>query len=85
MRLILDQVKGQVCLDDLLSIPSPSQLDDWLLYNKVMGDDIRLREGDIVYSQWKLAEEQEEQARVEWHRREADHDKFLRELGRFGR
>jgi hypothetical protein len=72
--ITLERLGGQRSINEIRTIPAPSQLDDWLLYNKLMGDDIRAREGDVVYSKWKTLEDQLEKARDvvrirdEWHR-----------------
>jgi hypothetical protein len=50
-------------MDDILQIPSPSQMDDWALYNRIIGDDIRQREGDVAYSTWKNWQETLEKER----------------------
>ena len=72
--ITLERLGGQTSFTEIRTIPTPSQLDDWLLYNKLMGDDIRAREGDVAYNKWKTLEDQQGKARdmrrirEEWHR-----------------
>jgi hypothetical protein len=82
---VLDPAEDQMSMEELFHIPSPSQLDEWELYTRVMGDDIRTQEGGAVYHQWKFAEEQEEKARKEWHNQQDQGARFLDSLGRFGK
>ena len=82
--ITLERVPGQLPFDEVRTIPTPSQLDDWLLYLRLMGDNIRAREGDVAHSQWKSLGDQQEKARqmrrlansTKWN-----HQKSLRAAG----
>ncbi len=58
-QLILERVSNQTPFNDVLRSPKPSQLDDWALYEKLVGDDYRKRQGDIEYSKWRDFEEEQ--------------------------
>jgi hypothetical protein len=64
-------------MDEFLHIPTAAQIDDWELYTGMMENAIRSREGPAVYHQWKFAEQQKEKDRMEWHRQQDQHAKFL--------
>lgn len=40
-------------MDSLSQIPTPSQLDDWELYNRIIGHEIWRQEGQDRYSSWR--------------------------------
>jgi hypothetical protein len=40
-------------MNDIIVAPAPSQLDDWVLYNRIVGEHIRARQGDMGYSEWR--------------------------------
>ncbi|TAQ88272.1 hypothetical protein B7494_g3369 [Chlorociboria aeruginascens] len=46
------------------NIPSASQLDDWEHYMKMVGNDIRVRDGQVAYTKWKESEEKEKEERA---------------------
>jgi hypothetical protein len=56
-RLILERLTGQKSINEVLHYPTPSQLDDWTLYNRIIGENIRARQGDVAYSEWRQFQE----------------------------
>ncbi len=60
-----EQKKSQEEIED---IPRPSQLDDWALYEKLEGDQIKLLKGETTYLGWKLRRQEEKIDRDEWRR-----------------
>ncbi|KAI1378214.1 hypothetical protein F4677DRAFT_412485 [Hypoxylon crocopeplum] len=65
LERVADQKKSQ---DEIKNIPSPSQLDDWNLFEKLEGDKIRLLQGETSYLEWKLRRQAEQIDREEWRR-----------------
>jgi len=53
-RLVLERVTGQKSINDIIVTPTPSQLDDWALYNRIVGEHIRACQGDFAYSEWRI-------------------------------
>lgn len=80
VKLIMDRLPNQKSVNELRLVPVPSQVDDWLLQVKVMGDDIRLREGKEEYDKWKDGETKEAEERRLWHVQQEQIIK-LKELG----
>lgn len=70
-------------MDELYLIPSPSQRDDWELYNKVLKDEILIREGADRYYQWKHDEEQVEKDRKNWLVTEKSYVPFIVALRKY--
>ncbi|OTA95702.1 hypothetical protein M434DRAFT_393558 [Hypoxylon sp. CO27-5] len=69
LELTLERVPDQkMSLEDLKSIPRPSQLDDWNLYEKLEGDKIKLVQGEASYLEWKLRRQEEKIDREGWRR-----------------
>lgn len=81
VRVILERVEGQVPIEELSLTPTPAQLDDWELYHKVMGEDIRARDGFLKYNQWMVRLEQDAKRRREWLLREEQQVNFLSSVG----
>jgi hypothetical protein len=52
-KLILERLTGQNSTNEVLHYPTPSKLDDWALYNRIIGQHIRARQGDVAYSEWR--------------------------------
>ena len=42
--LILERENGQKAITEILEFPPPSKVDDWALYNRIVGDHIRARQ-----------------------------------------
>ncbi|KAF3063600.1 hypothetical protein GL218_01689 [Daldinia childiae] len=69
LELTLERVPNpKVSLEDIESIPRPSQLDDWNLYEKLEGDKIKLLQGETSYLEWKLRRQEERIDRDDWRR-----------------
>ncbi|PMD43587.1 hypothetical protein L207DRAFT_564238 [Hyaloscypha variabilis F] len=64
-RLVLERVPGQKSMNDIIVAPAPSQLDDWVLYNRIVGEHIRARQGDMGYSEWREYVESQNMAKEE--------------------
>ena len=52
-RLILERLSGQKLIKDIVLLPTPSQIDAWALYIRIIGDHIRARQGDAAFSEWR--------------------------------
>ncbi len=52
-----ERVKHQMPLN--LSVPKPSQRDEWKLYEEMVGSDFRARKGDLEYSRWREFEDKQ--------------------------
>ncbi|GAP89601.1 hypothetical protein SAMD00023353_3500080 [Rosellinia necatrix] len=68
LELTLERDADQRPLDDICKIPKPSQLDDWALYEKLEGDQVKLLQGESSYLEWKLKWHEEKIDRDEWQR-----------------
>ncbi|KAI0383122.1 hypothetical protein F5Y04DRAFT_270178 [Hypomontagnella monticulosa] len=69
IELTLERVPDQkTSPEELKSIPRPSQLDDWNLYEKLEGDKIKLLQGEASYLEWKLKRQEEKLDREDWRR-----------------
>ncbi|KAK7717636.1 hypothetical protein SLS64_003131 [Diaporthe eres] len=71
MRLILERVPGQTPIDEILHIPRPSQLDDWILYEKLERERIKQTEGDARLTEWIIRRDKERIERGHWRRSRA--------------
>jgi hypothetical protein len=40
-------------MNDVMLPPTPSQMDDWALYIRIIGEHIRFRQGSVAYSDWR--------------------------------
>ncbi|RYP41187.1 hypothetical protein DL767_001191 [Monosporascus sp. MG133] len=68
LELTLERVADQKPIEDITTIPKPSQLDDWKLFEKLEGDKIKLTQGEASYLEWKLSRQGEKVEREEWRR-----------------
>lgn len=68
LELTLERVAGQKPIEDVARVPKPSQLDDWYLFEKLEGDKIKQKLGEVGYLEWKLRRQQEKNDREEWKR-----------------
>lgn len=71
MRFILERVPGQTPMDEILHIPRPSQLDDWILYEKLERERIKQTEGDARLTEWMIRRDKERIERGHWRRSRA--------------
>lgn len=58
--ITLERLPDQKSMEEVLKRPKPAQLDDWILYNQLIGEDFRLRRGDRAYTKWKEFEEDQQ-------------------------
>ncbi|KAF3770145.1 hypothetical protein M406DRAFT_245904 [Cryphonectria parasitica EP155] len=68
LRLTLERLPGQTPMEKITTIPKPSQLDEWLLYEQLERDHIRQTEGQIKLDDWTIARNVERIERDEWRR-----------------
>ena len=52
-------------MNDIIVAPAPSHLDDWVLDNRIVGEHIRARQGDMGYSEWREYVESQNMAKEE--------------------
>lgn len=55
-------------MHELTTIPQPSQIDDWRLYEKYEGEMVRSRFGDGRFREWKMYKAQETMDREQGER-----------------
>ncbi|KAJ6446479.1 lysozyme [Purpureocillium lavendulum] len=68
MEITLERVPGQRSIIDICKVPWPSQLDDWLLYEKYEGEIVRQRRGEQGFVNWKTTQANERLNLEEWRR-----------------
>ncbi|KAK3380231.1 PUA-like domain-containing protein [Lasiosphaeria ovina] len=68
LELTLARVDGQPPMSELAKIPTPSQLDEWHLYEKLEADKIRQATGEQMAFQWKVQKEADRLEREQWKR-----------------
>ncbi|KAM0138657.1 hypothetical protein ACHAP3_003521 [Botrytis cinerea] len=61
--ITLVELSGQNTMEDLDAIPTPSQMDNFIIYNKMIENDIKAREGEAAYKEYKSSEGKKEAAR----------------------
>ncbi|KAL7937568.1 PUA-like domain-containing protein [Trichoderma chlorosporum] len=64
----LERIPGQPNMVDLAKVPQPSQMDDWLLFEKFEGEMIRQHRGEQSFLEWKLLKAQERMEQRQWRR-----------------
>ncbi|KAK8076442.1 YDG/SRA domain-containing protein [Apiospora phragmitis] len=65
LELKLQRVNEQRPLDELKRIPKPSQFDDWALYEKLEGNEMK-RIGNAKYMEWNIQREEDMLDRESW-------------------
>lgn len=68
LRLTLERLPRQRSMDEILLIPKPSQLDDWILYEELERDRIRQTQGLVKFDDWTIARDLERLERDQWRR-----------------
>lgn len=68
LDITLERLGGQTPMQELSRIPLPSQLDDWYQYMRMLGEDIRSREGEVAFHQWNIAQETERKKNADWRK-----------------
>lgn len=58
--ITLVELSGQNTMEDLDAIPTPSQMDNFIIYNKMIENDIKAREGEAAYKEYKSSEGKKE-------------------------
>lgn len=53
---------------DLAKAPRPSQMDDWVLFEKFEGEMIRQNHGEQSFLDWKVMKAQERMEQRQWRR-----------------
>ena len=53
--MTLERVGDQKALEQLANIPRPSQVDDWILFERYEGEMVKKRQGKEAFTQWKVA------------------------------
>ncbi|UKZ80605.1 hypothetical protein TrVFT333_008367 [Trichoderma virens FT-333] len=64
----LERISGQPNIVDLAKVPRPSQMDDWVLFEKLEGEMIRQHRGEQSFLDWKLMKAQERMEQRQWRR-----------------
>ncbi|KAK8123505.1 Peptidyl-prolyl cis-trans isomerase pin4 [Apiospora kogelbergensis] len=67
LELKLQRVHEQRPMEELRRIPKPSQLDDWALYEKLEGNEMK-RIGNAKYMEWNIQREEDRLDRESWRR-----------------
>ncbi len=55
-------------MEELVQIPLPSQMDDWLMFEKYEGEMIKKRQGNEAFTEWKVEKAQEKVDHSQWER-----------------
>lgn len=55
-------------MTNLAKVPRPSQMDDWVLFEKFEGETIRQNHGEQSFLDWKMMKAQERMERRQWRR-----------------
>lgn len=64
ITLLLERVKGQRSIEELASVPTPSQMDNWALFEKHEGDLVKKVHGVEDFREWRVKKAQEKVERV---------------------
>jgi hypothetical protein len=68
LELVLESAPGQISMQAIRLIPTPSQVDDWCLYERIEGDKIKALHGEASYLEWRLLRREAKLERDEWKR-----------------
>ncbi|KAF5879737.1 uncharacterized protein Bfra_006944 [Botrytis fragariae] len=60
--ITLVELSGQHTMEDLDAIPTPWQMDNFMIYKKMIENDIKAREGEATYKEYKSSEGKKEAA-----------------------
>ncbi|KAK0099966.1 hypothetical protein ONS95_013212 [Cadophora gregata] len=66
--IMLERSTSQKPFAEVLRLPKPSHLDDWILYKRFVGEEYRKREGEAAFEKWIDLEEE----------KQADKEQFLK-------
>lgn len=64
ITLLLERVKGQKSIEELASVPTPSQMDNWTLFEKHEGDLIKKVRGLEAFREWRIGKAHEKIERI---------------------
>ncbi len=64
--MTLERLGGQNPLEKLADIPRPSQVDDWILFEKYEGEMVKRRQGKEAFTVWKVAKAKEKVDHEQW-------------------
>lgn len=68
MRLGLERFPNQKPMSEILTIPKPSQLDEWDLYEQLERSRVRKTEGKAKFDDWTAGRSVERTERNQWRR-----------------
>ncbi|KAJ6780294.1 hypothetical protein PWT90_07534 [Aphanocladium album] len=66
--ITLERVPGQKAMEELTQIPRPSQMDDWMIFERYEGEMVKKRRGNEAFTEWKVEKAQEKVDHSEWER-----------------
>ncbi|PQK12119.1 hypothetical protein BB8028_0003g07370 [Beauveria bassiana] len=66
--ITLERVLGQKPMEELVQVPRPSQMDEWLIFEKYEGEMVKKRQGNEAFTEWKVEKAQEKADHSEWER-----------------
>jgi len=58
--IMLERSTSQKPFAEVLRLPRPSQVDDWNLYKKLLGEEYRTCEGETAFEKWADLEEEQQ-------------------------
>ncbi|KAK1245059.1 hypothetical protein MKX08_004688 [Trichoderma sp. CBMAI-0020] len=64
----LERVAAQSSMTNLAKVPRPSQMDDWVLFEKFEGEMVRQNHGEQSFLDWKVMKAQERMEQRQWRR-----------------
>ncbi|KAM3514653.1 hypothetical protein MY11210_001759 [Beauveria gryllotalpidicola] len=66
--ITLERVPGQKPMEEIVQVPRPSQMDEWLIFEKFEGEMVKKRQGNEAFTEWKVEKAQEKADHSEWER-----------------
>lgn len=70
VEITIEREGNQRGVSEINCIPTPSQIDDWDLYQQIRDGDAKRRLKPLEYQKWRATERLEYLSRCEWHREE---------------
>ena len=71
LELTVEHVEDQRSMESIRTIPQPSQLDDWQLYERLESEKIRKSMGEQKLLEWRILREQDKLDKAHWQRARA--------------
>ncbi|KAI9646815.1 hypothetical protein NHQ30_004814 [Ciborinia camelliae] len=59
----LVELAGQKTMEELDAVPTPGQMDNFIIYNRMIENEIKTREGEAAYKAYRASESRKEMAR----------------------